>query len=150
MTNNRTAPQSIAVATHSPRWQSQIQRSVEQLSQPPKVHWLPDFASARQFIIANDCELIVAELPASFSQQPDAALELTTSLCNNPHHCPLFLLGDDSVDPWRAVLAEAGASETCCSILDYVKAWPRIVRHLKNCPSQELTVEETVAARLPW
>lgn len=150
MTNDRTAPQSIAVAAHSPRWQSQIQRSIEQLSQPPNVHWLPDFASARQFIIANDCAAIIAELPASFSQHPDSTLQLTTSLCNNPQQCPLFLLGDDSIDPWRTVLAEAGATETCGSILDYVKAWPRIERHLKNRPTVELTVEETVAARLPW
>lgn len=150
MRHDRTVPISIAVATHSPRWQSQLQRSAEQLSPSPNVHWLPDFRSARQFIISNECSAIVAELPVSFSQQPDTTLELVADLCNNPQQCPLFLLADDSVDPWRSVLAEAGATETCCSILDYVKAWPRIARHLKNRPTQDLTVEETVAARLPW
>jgi len=150
MTNDNALPSSIAVATQSPRWQSQVRRNIDSLSPTPKVHWLLDFASARKFIVSNECALIIVELPDSFTQQPDATLALVTELCNNPQQCPLFLLGDDSIDPWRSVLAAAGATETCCSILDYVKAWPRIERLLKKRPTRELTVEETVTARLPW
>jgi len=150
MTNSPGLPSSISVATYSPRWRSQIQRSTESVSPTPNVHWLLDFESARKFIVSNECSVIIAELPESFAQQPDATLLLIAELCNNPQQCPLFLLGDDSTDPWRAVLAEAGAHETCCSILDYGKAWSRIERLLKNRPTGELTVEETVSARLPW
>ena len=143
-------PASIVVVAHSPRWQSQIQRSTQRLSQTPKVHWLLDFESARKFVISNECSALFVELPDSFTQHPEASLNLIVELCNNPQQCPLFLFGDDSIDPRRAILAEAGANDTCCSILDYVKAWPRIERLLKIRPTRELTVEETVAARLPW
>ena len=143
-------PASIVVVAHSPRWQSQIQRSLKNLEQTPKVHWLLDFESARKFIVSNECTVLIVELPDSFTEQSKATLNLVVELCNNPQQCPLFLLGDDSIDPWRAILAEAGANDTCGSILDYVKVWPRIERLLKIRPTQDLTVEETVAARLPW
>lgn len=143
-------PASIVVVAHSPRWQSQIQRSVKSLEQTAKVHWLLDFESARKFIVSNECSAMIVELPDSFTQKPKATLNLVVELCNNPQQCPLFLLGDASIDPWRTILAEAGATDTCGSILDYVKAWPRIERLLKIRPTHDLTVEETVAARLPW
>ena len=143
-------PASIAVVAHSPRWQSQIQRSIKKLERTAKVHWLLDFESARKFIVSNECTVLIVELPDSFTEQSSASLNLIVELCNNPQQCPLFLLGDDSIDPWRAILAEAGATDTCGSILDYVKAWPRIERLLKIRPTHDLSVEETVTARLPW
>ena len=150
MKNDSIIPASIAVATQTPRWQSQIQRSIESLRPSPRVHSLLDFDSARKFIVTNACAALIAELPQSFTQQPNPTLELVTELCNNPQQCPLFLLGDHSADPWRDILTEAGAHETCCSMLDFVKAWPRLERHLKNCGTSDLSVEEMVAARLPW
>jgi len=150
MNSKSIAPPSVAVATQTPRWQSQIQRGFESLQPSPRVHSLLDFESTRKFIVTNACAALIVELPQSFAQKPNPTLELVTELCNNPQRCPLFLLGDDSADPWRDILAEAGANETCCSMLDFVKAWPRLERHLKNSGTSELSVEEMVTARLPW
>ena len=150
MKNEPFVPPSIAVATHSPRWQSKVQRGIASLEPSPRVHSLLDFESARKFIVSNDSAALIAELPKSFAWQPNRTLELVTELCNNPQQCPLFLLGDESADAWRDILAEAGAHETCCSILDFVKAWPRLERLLKKRGTSNLSVEEMVAARLPW
>ncbi|QEG24708.1 hypothetical protein [Mariniblastus fucicola] len=141
---------SIAVATQTPRWRSQVQRGIDSARPMPQVHWLLDFDSARNFIVSNECAALIVELPDGFSERPQQVLERVADLCNNPQHCPLFLLAAPSADPWRAVLAEAGATETCCSVLDFVKMWPRVERHLKTCLIGDLSVEEKVIARLPW
>ena len=140
----------IVSAVRTPRWQSQIQRLTEQLDPTPTVHWIPGFDSVEPLVIANPSAVLIVELPESFSDQPTPSLTLITSLCNNAQQCPLFLLCDESAERWPGVLMEAGASGVCCSVLDFEKVRLQIERHLKNRAIRNLTVEETVVARLPW
>ncbi len=148
--NSTLVPPSIVLAVRSPRWRSQVQRFIERLDPAPTVHWTPGFDSVASQAIANPSSVMIAELPDSFSSLPIQSLNLVARLCNNSQQCPLFLLGNESAEPWRMVLAEAGATDTCCSILDFEKICLQIGRHLENQSNSDLSVEETVEARLPW
>ena len=149
MNSSKISPPIVA-AVRSPRWRSQIERFVEQLEPSPPVHWKLGFDSVVSFAIAHPSSVLIAELPDSFAQAPIESLKLVSSLCNNPQQCPLLLLGDESTEPWRDILTEAGATATCCSILDFEKVCLQIDRHLENHAISDLSVEDAVAARLPW
>ena len=140
----------VAVALRSPRWTSQVQRNLDRLTVSARIHWLPDFESAQKVALSQRAAVLVAELPASFSSRPQPFLKTILPLCNNSQHCCLFLLGDDSADPWQGLLREAGATDVCTSMLDFKNMWLKVERHLKNSLIDDLTVEQTVAARLPW
>ena len=148
--NSQTVPAPIVVAVRSPRWRSQVQRYLEGLGLSPTVHWLPGFDSIANAAIAYPSAALIAELPDSFSVEPGKPLKLVANLCNNSQQCPLFLLGDGSTEPWVKVLAEAGATATCCSILDFGKICSQLGRHIENSATSRLSVEEATLARLPW
>lgn len=148
--NSLMVPPSIALVTRTPRWRSQLRQSCERLESSPHVHWLLDLDSIHTFLATTHCDALLAELPADFTGQPTKFLNRVVNLCNNAQQCPLFLLADESVEGWQNLLCEAGATETCCSMLDFHMMWQRVERHLKNCRIEDLTVEERVAARLPW
>ena len=140
----------LLVLAHLPRWNSQIQRWIEQLSFAPQAHWLLSLDEIEGLVLQNHRAAIIVELPSNFSAKPESTLPEFTRLCNNPQQCPLFGLGDETADPWRGILTEAGATDVCCSVLDFANFSRRIERHLKNSVRDELSVEQKVAARLPW
>jgi hypothetical protein len=116
----------------------------------PHVHWLLDIESAQSIAIANRHAPLIVECPETFASKPKLLLNPILRLCNNAQNSPLFLLGDSTIEPWQNILLEAGATDVCSSILDFEKTWQRVVRHLKISTSYNLTVEQTVTARLPW
>lgn len=140
----------VVAALRSPRWTSQVQRCLERMTLSSRVHWQPDFESAQKIALSQRDTVLIAELPAAFSSKPLPFLKSILPLCNNSQQCCLFLLGDDSADPWQGLLREAGATDVCTSMLDFENMWLKVERHLKNSLIDDLTVEQTVAARLPW
>lgn len=140
----------VLVLIRSPRWRSQVQRWIEGLEFSPPIHWLLNGEEASELMLRHHQASFVMELPRNFDANPNSTLTEITRLYNNPQQCPLFLLGDDSVDKWKPLLREAGAVDVCSSILDFEDFSLRIAQHLKNSVQDELTVEQKVEARLPW
>lgn len=143
----------IVASIQSPRWTSRVQNGIESLAVSPRVHWVLDIESAKAIIVANRKAALIVECPESLPSNPRALQALLASLpafCNNAQNSPIFLLGDQAIEPWRPVLLEAGATDVCSSILDFEKTWQKVTRHLKISTSHDLTVEQTVSARLPW
>lgn len=140
----------LLVVVRSPRWTSQIQSWLENLPYTPKAHWLTDVQQARELSRLNHRAAMVFETPEKFGSDPQPFLSQLADLCNNPQQCPLFLLGDSSAEPWKNVFREAGAADICSSMLEFEKFSQRLGRYLENNVRSELSVEQTVIARLPW
>lgn len=146
---DRIAPPLLLVI-HSARWQSQMRRLLEGLEPHCSPEWLLTIDQTSALAHSNRAAAIVVETPANFASKPEPTLLQVARLCNNPQQCPLFLLGDASVEPWSDVFREAGAREVCTSMLRFENFGLRVARHLENHLLRELTVEQTVVARLPW
>jgi len=140
----------IVTVVRSPRWTSQVRRGIEALDVAPRLHWLLDLEAAHRVAISNHHAVLIVECQDAFPSKPASLLDPLAGLCNNAQNAPVFLLGDESIEPWRKLLIEGGAVEVCTSILDFEKMWQRVIRHLKISTTDDLTVEQTVAGRLPW
>lgn len=145
----RIAPPLLLVI-QSPRWQSQMQRLLEGFDFCSSAHWLLTIDQATSLVDSNRAAAMVVEIPADFASAPEPTLLQVARLCNNPQQCPLFLIGDAEAEPYSDVFREAGAADLCTSMLSFENFGLRVTCHLENHLRGELTVEQTVVARLPW
>jgi hypothetical protein len=145
---DRFQPATIIASVHSPRWSSQLRQKIELLDCKPVVQWLLNLQSAVTISETHVDAILIAELPKTFNEKPEESITLISNACNNPQRAPIFILGDQTHDAWDRVLLDAGAAETCFSVLDMEGFWNRVQRFLRNRATIELSVEEAVSARL--
>ena len=131
-------------------YKRQVQRLCEGLESWTHTHSLLSIEQANSLVYSNPTAALVVEIPDGFASDPDPTVLQVARLCNNPQRCPLFLLGGADAEPWSDIFREAGVAELCTSVLSFENFGLRLVRHLENHVRSELTVEQTVVARLPW
>ena len=138
----------IHASVHSARWQSKIRQAVSRLEVNVTIEWQLDVDEAIASSRTDKKAAVITELPKRFNDRPEKTAASIAEVCNDPFGTGIFILGDDSHEPAKHLLVEAGAAETCFCMLDFDGFWNRIKRYLNHYSIDEISVEQAVAARL--
>lgn len=138
----------ICASVHSARWQSKLRQAVSQLEVNASIEWQLNIDEAIASSRTGKKAAVIAELPKRFNDQPERTAASIAEACNDPFGTSIFILGEDSHEPAKHLLVEAGAADTCFCMLDFDGFWNRIKRYLNHHSIDEISVEQAVAARL--